>query len=153
MKVQIRQSVFETNSSSTHAISIIKKSNITEYPDEVRFDKGDFGWDFEIYFNTSDKASYLWEAIVGYYWKNIDKVKECMQAIKETLAKYGIKAVFVYDDISMHTYTYDNGDTDTYIVCKNADGEKMMVILTIQKTLVILLSQQYLMKNTFELFV
>ena len=47
-----------------------------------------------------------------------------MQAIKETLAKYGIKAVFVYDDISMHTYTYDNGDTDTYIVCKNADGEK-----------------------------
>ena len=57
MKVQIRQGVFETNSSSTHAISIIKKSNITEYPDEVRFDKGDFGWDFEIYFDTSDKAS------------------------------------------------------------------------------------------------
>ena len=124
MKVQIRQSVFEPNSSSTHAISIIKKSNITEYPDAVRFDKGDFGWNFEIYFDTSDKASYLWEAIIGYYWKNIDKVKECMQAIKETLAKYGIKAVFVYDDISMHTYTYDNGDTDTYIVCKNADGEK-----------------------------
>lgn len=48
MKVQIRQSVFETNSSSTHAISIIKKSNITEYPDTVRFDKGDFGWNFEI---------------------------------------------------------------------------------------------------------
>lgn len=92
----------------------------------------------------------------SHYWillENIDKVKECMQAIKETLAKYGIKTIFVYDDISMHTYTYDNGDTDTYIVCKNADGEKMMVILIIQKTLVILLSQPYLMKKTFELFV
>ena len=124
MKVQTRQGVFETNSSSTHAISIIKKSNITEYPDEVRFDKGNFGWDSEIYFDTSDKASYLWEAIIGYYWKNIYKVKECMQVIKKTLAKYGIKAIFVYDDISMYTHTYDNGDTYSYIICKNADGEK-----------------------------
>lgn len=123
MKVQIRPGVFETNSSSTHAISIIKKSNITEYPDKVIFDKGNFGWEFEIYNSTSDKASYLWEAIIGYYHCNIDKVKECIQVITDTLTKYNIKAVFVYDDITMHTHTYNSGDTYTYVKCKNTNGE------------------------------
>lgn len=126
MKVQIRQGVFETNSSSTHAISIIKKSNIKEYPDKVIFDKGEFGWDFDIYFSTSDKAAYLWESIIGYYSNNIDKIKECMCVITETLEKYGIKAIFVYDDITMHTRTYGDDKTYTYtcVTCKNAEGDK-----------------------------
>lgn len=123
MKVQIRHSVFETNSSSTHAISIIKKSNITEYPKTVIFNKGEYGWDFDIYVGTADKASYLWEAIIKYYWQNIDKVKECIRVITETLAKHGIKAVFVYDDITTNTDTYD-GRTYTYVICKNAEGNE-----------------------------
>ena len=115
MKVQIRQSVFETNASSTHAISIIKKSNITEYPDEVRFDKGDFGWDFEIYFDTSDKASYLWEAIIGYYWKNIDNVKKCMQVIKEYTKSKGYDIVHVINNLEYGVYTETIENTDTHV--------------------------------------
>lgn len=124
MKVQIRRGVFETNSSSTHAISIIRKSNIKEYPDTVVFDEGEYGWEFDTYYSTADKASYLWEAIIGYYWQKPDKVKELMQTITDTLAKHNIKAVFPYHNIKTKTHTYDNGETYTYIECTNDEGEK-----------------------------
>lgn len=45
MKRQIRKSVFETNSSSTHAICITKKKDNYKLPDHIDFEFGEFGWD------------------------------------------------------------------------------------------------------------
>lgn len=62
MKRQIRRSVFETNSSSTHAICISKGDyNIINHID---FDVGDFGWECETYRSLYGKASYLIIAIL-----------------------------------------------------------------------------------------
>ena len=125
MKVQIRRSVFETNSSSTHSISIIKKSNIDEYPDKVIFGKGEFGWEFDIHYDTTNKAEYLWEAITSCYWNKIDKVNNAINFITETLVKHNIKALFPYAaDMKVKTHTYDNGDTYTHIVFNDENGNE-----------------------------
>lgn len=122
MKVQVRRSVFETNSSSTHSISIIKKSDIDEFPDTVVFGKGEFGWEFDVHYDTATKAEYLWEAITSCYWKDIDKVNNAIKSITETLAKHNIKAVFPYAaNMKVKTHKYDDGSTYTHIQFMNDD--------------------------------
>ncbi len=62
MKKTIRRKVFETNSSSTHSISIsngITDSIIApDYDNIIRLTGGDFGWEQCIYHNAMDKANY-----------------------------------------------------------------------------------------------
>jgi len=84
MKV-IRKSVFETNSSSTHSICISKNNGSIAFPDEVHFNFGEYGWEFETIYNT---ASYLYTAIVY-----MDKL-EYIDKIKEILDKHGVKYTF-----------------------------------------------------------
>jgi hypothetical protein len=66
MKIQIRESVFETNSSSTHAISIASPQELFNIPETVRFtsDK-EFGWENEIYNDYINKAAYIWLTIIS----------------------------------------------------------------------------------------
>lgn len=47
MKRQIRRCVFETNSSSTHAICIAKDGY--ELKDHIDFHTGEYGWECEEY--------------------------------------------------------------------------------------------------------
>lgn len=123
MKVQVRRSVFETNSSSTHSISIIKESDIDEFPNTLVFGKGEFGWEFDIHYDTVTKAEYLWEAITSCL-KDIDKVNNAIKFITETLAKHNIKAIFPYaDNMKVKTHKY-NGSTYTYIQFMNDEDEK-----------------------------
>lgn len=66
MKTQIRRSVFETNSSSTHSIAIKKDFDINSIPEnkrKVQFNVGQFGWEFDTYDDIYSKASYLYTAI------------------------------------------------------------------------------------------
>ena len=61
----IRQSVFETNSSSTHSVCIHRKnltcdSNIRVQSDNcVHVNLGEFGWEFEVYCSAKEKLSYI----------------------------------------------------------------------------------------------
>ena len=41
MKTQIRRSVFETNSSSTHSISIVREQTNIHFPTTLEFNVGD----------------------------------------------------------------------------------------------------------------
>lgn len=59
MKRQIRKSVFETNSSSTHAICITKKKDNYKLPDHIDFEFGEFGWRYDEYSDPETKLSYL----------------------------------------------------------------------------------------------
>lgn len=108
MKRQIRQYVFETNSSSTHAICISKDHDISnlKLPDTVAFTHGEFGWECEKLRSIWEKASYLYEAILGTY-RDADP-EEKLEHIKEALNKYGIVCDFEpsSDDI------WDNGYID-----------------------------------------
>lgn len=62
---QIRRSVFETNSSSTHSISIKKNNAIEENMMQIDDDGyihaalGEFGWEIENYYSQCDRLSYL----------------------------------------------------------------------------------------------
>lgn len=94
MKRQVRQGVFETNSSSTHAICISKDHDTSKLtlPDSVSFDHGEFGWECEKLRSVREKASYLYEAILGTYYEN--SVEEKLDHIKEMLGKHGITCDF-----------------------------------------------------------
>lgn len=108
MKQQIRKGVFETNSSSTHTISISRKNNgvLDKLSNStVEFVSGEFGWEFEVYNDTYSKASYLWTAIVKYY-KDQYKIENIKNNIEKVLESEGIKCIF-----------------EPYIVSKSSDGE------------------------------
>lgn len=97
MKVQIRQGVFETNSSSTHAISICEFHSNTVLPEVVMFKTNqDFGWEFEDYTDVYSKANYLWLAIC-YKYNTLGQEDELIK-VKATISQYlqcvGVKAEF-----------------------------------------------------------
>lgn len=77
MKItQTRHGVFETNSSSTHSISIHKSTlfDTTLYVDEdgvCTITPGKFGWEMERYTDAGTKASYC----LTYCWRNGDSTK------------------------------------------------------------------------------
>jgi len=82
---QIRKNVFETNSSSTHSISISSAGTDIDYmkPNEegnIILGGGEFGWEEETYNDAWTKANYCLQDIVHVGWgedaKNeIDKDK------------------------------------------------------------------------------
>jgi len=55
----IRRGLFETNSSSTHALVIMKDSHLINYELELSVVTGDFGWERALYCDSYDKLSYL----------------------------------------------------------------------------------------------
>ena len=64
---KIRNNVFETNSSSTHSITVGKNKNweydilpITVNPDWY----GEFGWQFEIWGTIEEKLAYMIRCLV-----------------------------------------------------------------------------------------
>lgn len=83
MKRQIRSSVFETNSSSTHSIAIPKKPVIAgEY---ISFNIGEFGWEND----CVDTANYLYTAILEQ-----DDRDELLDKLKDILNNHSIKYKF-----------------------------------------------------------
>ena len=86
MKKQIRSSVFETNSSSTHSIAIPRSCNTSRY---MHFSIGEFGWSFE----EVDAADYFYTAI--YSTSNtMAEVEEKIEKMKNILKANGIVASF-----------------------------------------------------------
>lgn len=70
MKKVIRENLFETNSSSVHAIVVNPKAEL-QIPEThvINFNVGEFGWELETYHSIEDRASYLWTAILEVYCK------------------------------------------------------------------------------------
>lgn len=87
---KIRRKVFETNSSSMHAISIGGNKPIRYVPEVLNFYFGEFGWED----SYADPADYLYTAVYGYFGYNDDLINQWLNYISETLAKRGCKAVF-----------------------------------------------------------
>lgn len=101
MKVQIRQGVFETNSSSTHAISVVDyypedwNSNY-KVPEKVHFSlDNQFGWEFDTYTDTDSKAAYLWLIICDMHSdvKDREELKSIRDHIESVLLNAGVQEV------------------------------------------------------------
>ncbi len=94
--MKIRKQVFETNSSSSHTLTIAKrggKINQTIKPVDgvVKIMTGEYGWEFESYYTANEKASYVATAIVNAFTEDrkqellkrfIRVMKEVTNAIK-----------------------------------------------------------------------
>lgn len=97
--MKIRSKVFETNSSSTHSLSIDDKAELVKQPfsDEetkngvVTIDQGEFGWEQETYHGVKDKLSYLYTSA----GKDEGKRFLIKQAVKDFS---GLDVVFGLDD-------------------------------------------------------
>lgn len=102
MKIQVRQGLFETNSSSVHSITITKQPKNLIYPKILIFDKGNYGWERDNYIYTEEKASYLWESIKYTLPdgknKNLVEYNKALDSITEILKSVGVKAVFKYNN-------------------------------------------------------
>ena len=96
MKKQIRKGVFETNSSSTHAICIATE-DVLNIPKKIYFGFDDFGWECRVRKTTQDKANYLYTAI-GFVSKDVEELKNYITFIFNTLIKNGV------EDINMESY-------------------------------------------------
>lgn len=120
MKI-IRQKTFETNSSSSHSISIsdTKILNDIPIPDEngiVTLKSGEFGWEDVVYDDFYDKAAYLIVYIRD--WVKT-KLKEKFRNILENLIKeksgcIEIKYENLFWDREEKSHIDENGETITY---------------------------------------
>lgn len=81
--IQIRNNVFETNSSSTHSICISKKP--VDAGDHVDFHIGEYGGSLD----EVDAADYLYTAILMF-----DDWKELLGKLKDILDSYGVRYTF-----------------------------------------------------------
>lgn len=93
MKRQIRNMVFETNSSSTHSIAISKKKPVVGK--HIRFGIGEFGWEND----CVDTADYLYTAILEQ-----NEADELLDRLKEILDNYSIE--YEFEEPSYHKSEY-----------------------------------------------
>ena len=94
LNIQVRQGVFETNSSSTHSISIPCQTSLT-IPELIHFEIGDFGSDTSILSSIAAKASYLYTGFAAN-----DRMKDAYDIILYLLSE-GIAVTaedVVYDE-------------------------------------------------------
>lgn len=96
--IQIRSSVFETNSSSTHSIAIPRNCMATDY---VSFRTDEFGWSFE----EVDAADYFYTAIYETS-KTETEVNEKIERLKDILNEHGIG--YKLRKPKTHISEYDN---------------------------------------------
>ena len=87
--VKTRKGVFETNSSSTHAMCIALGNAPLKIPDSLHFEIGEYGWGFSTVSSTEDKASYLYTAMLET--GNGDKF---LEFVVPALKKEGVKVTF-----------------------------------------------------------
>lgn len=109
MKTVVRRSVFETNSSSVHTLSIIKNPKNLQIPKKVTIDTGRyFGWENEIYSDLETKLSYLWLAINEY--SKEDMRPKFINLLYEQLHKLGINDIEAVDKSDSMFSGIDHGD-------------------------------------------
>lgn len=128
--IQIRKTIFETNSSSTHAICIQKDNKNIFIPEELYFHFGEFGWDETA---ANEPADYLYTAIYYIYKyceENIRKFEDYKNYIYNTLAKYGCEAEFddkFYDDEGWIRGYIDHAGELTEFLDKIRHSEKRLI--------------------------
>lgn len=124
MKKIIRTNVFETNSSSSHAICICIEDKL-DIPETLYFGIGEHGWEFERLDDVEDRSNYLYTGILHFYGH--DEYEEKINWIKDVLEEQGCEAEFeepkwkCYED----DYYLENGQVD-HIDCLQEFLEKIL---------------------------
>ena len=130
MKRQIRNSVFETNSSSTHSVSISNKrsyyygkdclENYIGLDNKVHVEFGEFGWEMEHYYSPYDKLQYIVTMLIETEGRSISSVDELYETdgfklINDTIANYcNCDGIFIDSEMEMDSYEWD-GNVEVYV--------------------------------------
>lgn len=100
MKTQIRRGLFETNSSSVHAIVICRdtrplKVATDSFPKNITFSCDEFaGWDHEVFNDYQAKADYLYTCMVCMAEDNKHYLNSWKYQIMSYLALWNIECKF-----------------------------------------------------------
>ena len=79
--LQIRKNVFETNSSSSHALALAKDADYKKHPDVVYFNQGEFGWEDEEVSPADYLYTYILTQVEGWYRDDVIAVEEILVVI------------------------------------------------------------------------
>ena len=109
--INIRKNLFETNSSSVHAICIAKDNNYY-IPKSLHFTFGEFGWETKVLTSPESLASYLYTAIYVCGENAQCDAEKCKNYIYETLGKYGCDCDFEPPVYDKHYGWFDSGYID-----------------------------------------
>ena len=120
MRIQIRNSVFETNSSSIHTIAITKYNGSSKNNITLEAQTGNFGWEHELYMLPKDKLSYLWTAIYCLaddeawgeekdFVKHAQILEDWKKIISPVFAEYNIEIEYKHVDPFSFDYDIDHG--------------------------------------------
>ena len=93
---QVRQNVFETNSSSTHSICVTKNNILDNKVDEIYFRLDEFGWEYSILSTVKGYIGFTYEERVGL--EIIPKLLEQMELVSglpEKLSEYLSKVIYL----------------------------------------------------------
>lgn len=109
---QIRKSVFETNSSSTHSICIAKDVELI-IPKSIHFEFGEFGWEYNTLRSISEKASYLYTGLI------VQNRNQDTEQIFDTLRNKGIDVTAEKPLTEIRSYTNLDGELVEYNYSEN----------------------------------
>lgn len=127
---QIRNMVFETNSSSTHSVSVsYKNSNyynenclesFVDYDNKVHVEFGEFGWEVEHYYTPYEKLQYIITMLVETEGRNISTTDELFETdgfklINDAVADYcHCDGIWIDSKMKMSCYEW-GGKTHIYL--------------------------------------
>lgn len=96
--LHIREGIFETNSSSTHALALAKEADYMNHPNVVYFEQGDFGWDDAEVSPADYLYTYILTQVEGWYDETVAAEEIIdnyyIRQIDSLLGKFGIRCVF-----------------------------------------------------------
>ena len=140
--IQIRKGMFETNSSSVHALIISK--DMDSIPNrELHISHGEWGWEQARYSDPDDKISYLCQAICDCSRSDIDLMRNRIDAFLNPLRERGITCIIKDGYFTLYKYNdlkgyVDHADTLCNSYTRSSDGKYTGVFCgkgTILKTL------------------
>lgn len=91
-----RNNLFETNSSSVHAIVIDRHpytGNLQDLGVSFSGDGADFGWEIDTYRDTYSKLQYLISCINSVYWEDGDKRAKLKKKFEGLMSELGVECV------------------------------------------------------------
>lgn len=116
MQIKIRKSIFETNSSSTHNISICEDDDIfmleTLPLDEngnIVLEGGRFGWEHEYYYDALTKANYI-AIYLKLYYPEDDMFQTFENIIKEQTGAKNIYYLIKEEDSDIDHQSRESKD-------------------------------------------
>lgn len=124
MKITVRRSIFETNSSSTHCLCYISGSSTKKPPKKLHLTPVYYGWEYKIITDTKSKANYLYSLCVSS-----DLEEEFKKVIKEALPETEITYGNSYDNMGVNHCS---------------DKSKLLKIMSNRKNL-----KKFLLNNSF----